>query len=253
MSDQAKARCGGVLTLLFLLVIPLRSNSQQGEPSQVHSKPIKVRQFKITVHKTIPEGATFPVGPNPYEFYAKPVSSQEVLEAWIRVLQAIGFSVNPSKPKTFLEPFQGEWGKAQGACWTDIQELQPEEKFQVNFKKLKLPVQEHLHYGFQIAARWSVETSEEKIDIPRETIRPPMGPPVMPPIGPPTGPPIGSSRTTKKPAWTKMRAQVALMIHERGERGSWTASTKDYNSNPVLVWLQNKLYAELYAAAHPKY
>src|SRR5947207_12493045 len=100
MSDRTRGRCACVLVSLLLIPIPVRSDSHQSESSNVRSKPTKIRYFKVTLHKTIPEGATLPIGSNPHEFVGKPVSSEDVLEAWLRILQGLGFSVNPSKPNT---------------------------------------------------------------------------------------------------------------------------------------------------------
>jgi len=204
----------------------------------VHSKPTKIKKFRVTLRKATPPDTSH-AGPYPYRFYMKPVSSEEVQDAWVRLLQPLGFSVNPSNFKSFLEPLPDESGKSQDTCWTDIQELNPEEAFQVNFGKLRLPLAGYLHYGFQVAARWSVETSSPDTKIP-----PPIG---QPQIGPSLEPPF-----KKKSPWTKMRAEVALMVYERGDRGSWTVSTKDYNSTPVLAWIEKKITSELYSVAHPE-
>jgi hypothetical protein len=227
-----------------LLFVPFRGRcgeSQSNKSDKVTPKPPRIKKFKVTLRRK--QLICCMVGPNSEEWsFIEPVSSKQVEEllhgACVELFQPLGFSINQPHVNNPLEPLPDNWGTEYGVCWTDIQELDPLKVFGASLKTLKLPQAATLHYGFQIATRWSVDTSGPVL----VSRKPSFGPPVLVGLGPPWG---------GKTAWTKVRGKLVVVIHERRKIDLWVNDLKDYNSRPLLDWLENHLVSELDRLANP--
>lgn len=209
--------------------------AQSNKTEQPSPKQPRIKKFKATLRRKQLQCCM--VGPDSDEWsFIEPVSSKQVQEALhgvcVDVFQPLGFSINQSHVKNPLEPLPDDWGTEQGVCWTDIEELDPSKAFGASFQTLKLPEISTLHYGFQIAARWAVDTSGRVLVSKKVSLVPQISPRIDPPWG-------------GKTAWTKVRGKVVVVIHERKERDLWVNDLKDYNSRPLLDWVESHLKYEL--------
>jgi hypothetical protein len=222
--------------LACLVFVPISARCQEPDSDTWHrvgTAPPKLEKLNINVQHPPSKG---PVnsGPGPKQLTYS-AASEDVKDAFVFLFQELGFSTNRAGVENPLEPVR-EWGSEQDACWTDIQEIQPERAFQVDFKSLNLPIEKHTHYGFQIAARWH-ESHPARHDKTAATSIPHE---------------YESHPKESDPLSSTVGVDLALIIYARGDRDSWPDDIDkiDYNSKPVLDWIDSHIRSLLEKGTH---